>query len=91
MGWRRVRRGVEWGSEKFFGTVSENYEQLACGGGSSFLLKFSVSIDALDASTPVHAAQGLRGGDEATSRQVATSSSKKKGFPPHSPTRLGDI
>jgi len=64
MGWRRVRRGVEWGSEKFFGTVSENYEQLACGGGSSFLLKFSVSIDALDASTPVHAAQGLRGGDE---------------------------
>jgi len=43
-----------------------------------FSLRFSVSIDALDASTPVHAAQGLRGGVEATSRQVATSSSKKK-------------
>ena len=78
MGWRRVRRGVEWGSEFFLGTPSENYRQVACVV-PVVSPEVSVSIDALDASTPVHAAQGLRGGDEATSRQVATSSSKKKG------------
>jgi len=29
MGWRRVRRGVEWGIEFFLGTPSDNYRQVA--------------------------------------------------------------
>jgi len=29
MGWRRVRRGVEWGSEKFFGTTATTSRSFA--------------------------------------------------------------
>jgi len=68
------------GGQKFFREFQRKLPARGQRERPSFLLRFSVLIDALDASTPVHAAQGLRGGDECD--KSSGSKSKKGGTNP---------